>query len=406
MKNTSNLMITVTLVILCLAAGCDLAPTETVDFEPNYVYAMVVERINDQDDGFMREPLDQVQSVLLEQFGTPDDPKLPAMFTSGDFKDLMSLTRLQMAAGPAASGTTPGERGLYLQFCASCHGESGQGRGTLAASQNPYPREFRKGLFKYKSTFRNAKPTRADLIRSVSNGLAGSQMPVFKEQLNQEQIESVIDYTIYLSIRGEFERKVLMALAAEEDYDVDEILTEIGEAWSDLDERLVEITEPEEAPILGATADVDPDLLSRSIERGKQVFLSEAAACAKCHGELANGVGKQEPEYDDWTKEWTKQIQIEPTDRKEIAKFLAMGALPPQPVPPRNLTEGKFRGGDQPEDIYRRIRQGIAGSPMPQLNVVDDPSEVGVTDEDVWHVVNYVLSLPKTEGSNVSLRVP
>ena len=38
---------------------------------------------------------------------------------------------------------------LFAQHCAACHGISGDGAGPTAALLDPYPRDFRNGVFKY-----------------------------------------------------------------------------------------------------------------------------------------------------------------------------------------------------------------------------------------------------------------
>jgi mono/diheme cytochrome c family protein len=389
---------------LCVAisfvalTGCQDYPEPPESFEPNYVYSIVLETVNDLDEGQMKQPLADTYVKLEEMFGTPDDPKIPAELLEGDYKDMLSLDLLKVAAGPAAEGKTPGKTGLYRQFCSNCHGETGQGRGTVAASQNPYPRDFRRGLFKYKSTPRNAKPTHGDLLRTVANGMPGTQMPFFKEQFSPDQIEAVTQYALYLSLRGELERRILSLIAEEEEYDASEVLTEIANEWVEADDQVVDFEPPDDIHVEGLTENVDPTKLAESIARGRQVFLNEAAACAKCHGESARGDGKQLPDYDDWTKEWTKQIQIDPADPQAIAPLQAMGAMKPQTMIVRNLLEGKFRGGREPLDIYRRIRYGIAGAPMPAASVVDSPDQPGITEADMWHLVNYVRSIAGTEA--------
>src|SRR5260221_12692430 len=54
---------------------------------------------------------------------------------------------------------------------------------------------------------------------------------------------------------------------------------------------------------------------------------------------------------------------------------------------PRNLTLGVFRGGSRPVDLFYRIKLGVAVSGMPAVSAQ-------VTDEQVWYMVNYVMSLP------------
>ena len=431
---------------LCLAAaaigGCSKQEIARppVGFEPNYVYARVIQSREDielENEDFIRD----VNRFTEQWFGTPDEPRIPPPLQEDeDLADLITLENLQMAAGPApADTTTPGDRGLYQQLCVSCHGETGQGRGVVAASQNPYPRDFRKGLFKYKFTSRNSKPTREDLRHTLRNGLPGSQMPKF-DHLSDKQIEALVDYVIYLSMRGEFERQLIGELMydyepgmrvlvepkkeakpaateaaategeeepepseAEELYEeqleiaADE-LADIATSWLDAEDDVIEPEEPENIVVAGRSDEpVDEAELAASVERGRKLFVNAVAACSKCHGESAKGDGPQLPDYDDWTKEWTQQINVNPADRSETLPFLVDGALPPQPIRPRNLVEGLFRGGRHPDEVYHRIVEGIAGTPMPAAARSSGEGSVGLTENDIWDIVNYVLSLKADE---------
>ncbi len=58
----------------------------------------------------------------------------------------------------------------------------------------------------------------------------------------------------------------------------------------------------------------------------------------------------------------------------------------PRNIRPRNLRQGVYRGGQRPLDLYWRIRNGIEGTPM--------PGNDKLKPEDIWHLVNYVQSLP------------
>ena len=78
--------------------------------------------------------------------------------------------------------------------------------------------------------------------------------------------------------------------------------------------------------------------------------------------------------------------------------LMALGGMKPQPLKPRNIVEGKFRGGREPMDIYRRIRYGIVGSPMPAAAIIKSSDDKGITEEDIWHLVNYVLSIAEPEA--------
>jgi len=410
-----------------LAAGCKPAIPPAALYEPNYLYAHALEI---KEDIKLDQPLSDSQELLNEWFGTLDEPKLPPLFAEDDYKELLSISNIEKAAGPPPSSVEPGEKGLYRQLCASCHGESGQGRGPVAASQNPYPREFRHGIFKYKSTARKNKPIKADIARALRKGMSGSQMPLFNK-LPDEKIDALVDYVIFLSIRGEFERKLLFAAAYDLDLEKDriynvslknsaeaepkkvlqseietatEILTGIADAWVEAVDGVEEFEKPD-FPFFGSeTADNRSELLE-SIAKGRKLFLSEEAACAKCHGESARGEGKQLPDYDDWTKDWTSKIDLDPKKLDDLLPLMARGGMKPQPLVPRNIVEGKFRGGREPMDIYRRIRYGILGAPMPAAAIIKSSDDKGIREEDIWHLVNYVLSIVEPEVVPPSLEV-
>ncbi len=419
---------------LCLAAmfscfaGCKEQPLPSLDFEPNRLFAQkwaYSEEISTEQ--FIAD-----SRVLLDEwFGTPEDPKLPPLFNDEDYEELLSLVKMKPALGPATSVTEePGSTGLYQQYCISCHGETGQGRGTVAASQNPYPRDFRRGLFKYKVTPRNSKPLKSDLASVIRHGLTGTQMRAFNN-LSAEQIDALVEYVVFLSIRGELERKLIQIGAQELDPDesfnpdvtkrerlyeaalkestdekakkvfksqvdqANDTLTEIADAWIAAEDRVRKPALPKDFPVAGVTpeAELDKAALVASIEKGRELFKSASGGCAKCHGESAKGDGQQLPDYDEWTKEWTKNINIDYNDYDELRPFFALGGLKPQPLLPRNLVEGKLRGGRDPYAVHHRIMQGIDGAPMPAAAIITSPGEVGLLPDDVWHIVNYVLSL-------------
>ena len=62
-------------------------------------------------------------------------------------------------------------------------------------------------MFKYTSTSVGAKPTRDDLKRTLRRGIPGTAMPSF-DTLPQEEIEALIEYVQYLSLRGQTELAV------------------------------------------------------------------------------------------------------------------------------------------------------------------------------------------------------
>ncbi len=369
--------------ILGWSSGCREAVQEANFHEPNYLFAHSMEISQDVE---LSETLTQSRGMLKDWFGTTDAPRIPDALKESPYDVLFSQSNLELAAGG------PDKPGLYaVQQCASCHGLSGQGRGPVAASQNPYPRDFRPGWFKYKSTSRTAKPLKQDIARVLRNGLSGSQMPIFNK-LSDEEINALVDYVVFLSIRGEFERSVLQDAAMENEEPHEDLLTRIADRWVDAEDSAEEFELPE-FPLVGTETPETADALAASIQKGKELFAGPIAACAQCHGELANGAGTKLPDYDDWTKEWTAKIDLNPDNLDEIAPLMALGGMKPQHLKPRNIVEGHLRGGREPIDIYRRIRYGIFGAPMPAASIAASAEELGLQEDDLWHLVNYVLSI-------------
>ena len=86
---------------------------------------------------------------------------------------------------------------------------------------------------------------------------------------------------------------------------------------------------------------------------------------------------------DDWVKDWTKDLNINPADPEATREFVNRGAHPPRPIKPRNLRRGVYRGGRRPVDLFWRVRNGIEGVPMPAV-------PPNLPPEDIWAVIEYV----------------
>ena len=366
--------------------------------------------------------LADVTVVVDELFGTPLQPHWPVERMSNDAqRGLVSLDRLHQAAGGVTSDQADSHTGLYQEHCVICHGVSGSGAGPASRFQVPYPRDFRAGVFKWKSTTRNDKPTRDDLSRLLVHGVPGAPMPSFAI-VPPSQRESLIDYIVYLSVRGEVERELLARAVDDLDYDetppddelrltlvsgsesadeqafgegeqvINEVIREIVQAWVDADPSPVP-PQPELATAESPTTESPTTELAESIQRGREIFHGKVANCVGCHGPEGRG-GLPTLDYDDWTKDFTTRIGITPVDWAATKPFRKVGALPPRTIDPRVLAGGVLRGGDEPETIYRRIQHGIAGTPMPGLEVSEGINpQMGLTPEQAWDLVAYVRSL-------------
>ena len=146
------------------------------------------------------EQRESIQEVLEAMFGTPDEPKIPEL-ADLDTTSIMDPRKLEMSSGPVKRDNVQSVSGLYREHCAHCHGVTGDGAGPTATFLNPYPRDYRRGLFKFKSTPRTIPPTDDDLHRTLYEGIPGTSMPSFK-LLPLNELESLAHYVRYLSIRG------------------------------------------------------------------------------------------------------------------------------------------------------------------------------------------------------------
>jgi len=117
----------------------------------------------------------------------------------------------------------------------------------------------------------------------------------------------------------------------------------------------------------GSPPGVNDDRLAEGAE------MYQRLECWKCHGRSGRGDGQSAPTQTD------------------DAGF---------PIRPADLTENwLFNGGGSVEDIYRRFRTGLDGTPMPSYS---DLIEANVATEDqLWSLAHYVRSLAPEEAPRV-----
>jgi mono/diheme cytochrome c family protein len=393
--------------MVCLAGGCWPSPSK---FRLNNVY-LYVQEAKFGEEGSYTGYKNELKSILVSLYGTPNEPKVPPL-PDVNTASLLDIDQLEVAAGRVRLDDQKRARGLYREHCAHCHGVSGDGAGPTAAFLNPYPRDFRKGVFKFKSTPKGMKPTRADLHRTVTEGIPGTAMPSFR-LLDDPDREALITYVMYLSIRGETERKLIDGIlpelepgdkmirtdnpqdTAQDVATVKDIAARVVSAWIDAPSLVTEITVGPEGWDIAASRWKSEEAQLAAIEHGRELFYGNIANCVKCHGEAALGDG-QTNDYDDWTKDF---LPPNPTPEQvaDLAdKYTALGALPPRNIKPRNLRRGVFRGGRRPIDIYWRVHNGIDGTPMPAALIKPEgapPGTKGLTEQDVWALVAYVRTL-------------
>lgn len=284
-------------------------------------------------------------------------------------------------------------RGLYQRHCSHCHGTSGDGNGPTAQYLYPRPRDYRHGIFKFTTTNDQSKASREDLKRILKQGIPGTYMPSFL-LLSDQDIHTLVEYVRFLAMRGEFERRLVNELSG--DFSVKavqgrvkggenraDIVKELGEflktdfpdAVTTTGDGLAEAwtaADTEEAKVIPSIARIPDSPESR--RKGRELYLSKALNCADCHGIYGQGNGPQTTIYE--KNPVTNELYPEP----------GLHDVWDNVNQPRNLTYGIYRGGRRPLDLFSRIHAGIKGSRMPSFK--------NVPHEDIWHIVNYVLSLP------------
>ncbi|HVX15536.1 MAG TPA: cytochrome c [Pirellulales bacterium] len=348
------------------------------------------QRSGDEDARKNYAKLQFMATALHAAFGDPDDPYLfPEVQWNAEEKKGLDLRKIKLAAGPFGGSANGEQRGLFRQHCAHCHGVTGDGAGPTAAFLDPYPRDYRQGAFKFKSTERTAKPTTDDLKRILRDGIPGTAMPSFL-LLPNDEIEALVEYVKYLSVRGQTEINLAIDLFSnDEEVEpkkeaiLETYLQPVVDDWAAAEELVVR-------PPARSESQTEQDL-RESIAKGREIFFRKDAQCTKCHGPTGLGDGNDgAPEkdklFDDWNKEKTPE---------NIAYWL----LPKKELRPRDLRMGIFRGGRRPLDIFRRIHQGIPGTPMP-AGGRDEKNPTGpLKPEEIWNLVDYVRSLPFEDAS-------
>jgi len=286
-----------------------------------------------------RNPL---QKSLVEMFGQPSSPAI-----QGDPATMAAVAELGLTQERLLEGGL-----LYRRYCLQCHGLTGDGRGPTGPWVYPQPRDFRRGSFKFTSTGDSAKPRREDLIRTIKEGLKGTAMPSFA-MLPEEDRERLATYVTFLAIRGQAELQTLMALGnGEADGDsagfVHERVLAILSEWR----RAKEL--PARVPSRFEKRDGAEH--EDSVRRGFDLFTAKSGAgCAACHEDLG---------------------------RKAAYRYDVWGTV----VRPADLSQNKYKSGSGDEDLFRRIRGGIAASGM--------PAHPTLSDAQVWDLVRFVRSAP------------
>ncbi len=224
---------------------------------------------------------------------------------------------------------------LYVAHCGACHGRTGRGEGPAAIALEIRPRDFRNEPFRYISTL-DGVPTYEDLTQTIRSGRHFGAMPA-RPSLTDADVHALADYVREINRLGWVERLT-------REFGDDEDMTP-----EDIEEIALEkVTPGETIPI-----PCRPHGFRSNTEVGRQLYM---ASCASCHGPMGRGDGLDKPKDDQG-----------------------------KPIAVRDLTTGAFRGGVGTAELFKRVRCGVPGTPM--------PAQVGLSDEDVWQLVYYTRFL-------------
>lgn len=195
-------------------------------------------------------------------------------------------------------------RRLFVAVCAGCHGADGKAKVAAAEVYTPAPRDLTTGVYRFRTTSSGTLPLRRDLLRTIAEGLPGTAMPAWKQQLDQRQLMSLVLYLETLTPR--FRDPDLKPEA-------DDIIVEPG-------------------------AVRPPPLTQALLVRGRAVY--QKLKCADCHGERGRGDGPA-----------AKTAKNTDGTKSHVFDF----------------TTGIYKGGHRPVDVYRTFMTGLDGTPMPSF---------------------------------------
>ena len=187
---------------------------------------------------------------------------------------------IAVLAQPSSPAPSTDIKGLYDASCASCHGVDGRGGGPASTALAPAPRDFTRGIYKFRATASGSLPSDDDLSRAIAHGLPGTSMLAWEGILTGEQIRGLVAYVKQFSPRFATEKP-----------------------------NPVKASQP-----------IPPT--PESIAKGQKAY--ETLACGACHGDAGTGEGAVTSGLqDDWghqihaatlTEPWTFRGGATPAD--------------------------------------------------------------------------------------------
>jgi len=238
----------------------------------------------------------------------------------------------------------------YMQYCRSCHGDNGDGKGPASSGMRPPPRNFTQGSFKFAGVLDQKLPRDEDMVRVIRLGLHGTAMLGW--EVPDQKLDEIIQYLKTLSPKWK------------EDDAVGEPVVPVPDPWKGNEVA--------------------------AVTRGKRLYHGYAQ-CVNCHAAYES---KQEM-FDD-SKELTgngmtefreSQWQPEMKDSEYGNKLL-----------PPDFLYNEVRSanpGTERQDLYRILVAGVTGAAMPAWNPIAMPDGA----KDIWAIAYYVDSLSRLKGT-------
>lgn len=330
--------------------------------------ALFEERPDLEEDEELLGALDRVLAAL---FGFQEEPRYHSLEEwEADGFDPNRWPETILGLGPEERPSLAESAALFRARCSRCHGLAGGGDGPMAPRLRTPPRDYRAGTFKKTPLERGERPRGDDLARILREGVPGTGMPAWEARLSPREIAGLVDYVRFLAIRGETERLAFLELEPGEP--LDEGLVRDAYRFA-LSRWRVEHHPIDPGP--------PPQPTPERIARGEWLFRAEqGAGCVRCHGPEGHGNGPA--------------ALVPDPESGELVPFRDEWG---NPIRPRDLVCASIRFGEAPEDLYRRIHAGIAGTPMPAhagaLVTERDGTRHPLGPDDVWDLVLFVETL-------------
>lgn len=186
---------------MCIALALGLAllvPQWAVAHEVNREHDL--ERLEKKPEGMIEFEDKKTPAQPGQEYAQPTPKKDSMEHMDHEKKDDLFHTRGAHQAMGMGEGKTDKPQALlargkniYLHMCIFCHGADGNGGGAAVEYLFPWPRDFRQGIFKFRSTPSGTLPRDEDLYRTIVKGVPGTSMPAWGPALSPEDVWALVN---------------------------------------------------------------------------------------------------------------------------------------------------------------------------------------------------------------------